>query len=284
MRWKQGKRSSNIEDRRGRGGGVRTGAKVGGGAIIIALLGVLLFGQDPGELINVIAGGGGQQQAPSQQAPPGPRPDDEAADFVSVVLGDTEQTWNQIFANAGQRYPEPTLVLFDDVVQSACGVNSAATGPFYCPGDSKLYLDLSFLRELQKLGASGDFAVAYVIAHEVGHHIQNVTGLEKQVRQRQRQASSKAQANDLSVRMELQADCYAGVWGYYAKNDRNLLESGDVEEGLRAAAAIGDDRLQKMAGRRVQRESFTHGSSEQRVRWFRTGLQSGDVNQCDTFN
>ncbi len=263
---------------------MRTGAKIGGGAIIIALLGVLLFGQDPGQLINILGGAAQQQQAPTQQAPNQPRPDDEAADFASVVLGDTEQTWGRIFSNAGQRYPEPTLVLFDQMVQSACGVNSAATGPFYCPGDRKLYLDLSFLGELQRLGANGDFAVAYVIAHEVGHHIQNVTGVERQVRQLQQRARSKAQVNDLSVRMELQADCYAGVWANHAHTQRNMLEQGDVEEGLRAAAAIGDDRLQKMAGKRIQRESFTHGSSEQRVEWFRKGLQSGDINQCDTFN
>ena len=230
----------------------------------------------------MLGGGSGQATVLESGPQPGNRPDDEAADFASVILASTEDVWSTIFQNAGYQYREPTLVLYDDAVQSACGFNSAATGPFYCPGDQQLYLDLSFLRELQRLGAPGDFAFAYVIAHEVGHHIQTITGLEQQVRQ-QMARSGEAQRNQLSVRMELQADCYAGVWAHYADRQAGMLEAGDLEEGLRAAAAIGDDRLQRQAGRRVQPETFTHGSSEQRVRWFRTGYQTGDEDACDTF-
>ncbi|NND72597.1 MAG: flagellar biosynthesis protein FlgM [Rhodothermales bacterium] len=274
MRWKSGRRSTNVEDRRG--SRVSKGVSVGGGVILLALLASLLLGEDPNKIIAEIAGSG---QGQSQQAP---AQNDEASQFVSVVLADTEDVWGEIFNASGQRYPAPTLVLFTDAVQSACGYNSAATGPFYCPGDQKVYLDLGFLNELRKLGAPGDFAFAYVIAHEVGHHIQTITGVSSQVRQLKSRAS-RTQANQLSVLQELQADCYAGMWARRAHEARNILEDGDVEEGLRAAASIGDDRLQRMAGRRIQPEAFTHGTSEQRVFWFRKGLQSGSYNECDTF-
>ena len=198
------------------------------------------------------------------------------------MLSSTEDIWDQLFAASGSDYPEPQLVLFTYAVQSACGLSSSATGPFYCPGDRQIYLDLGFLNELQQLGAPGDFAFAYVIAHEVGHHVQTVTGLSSQVRQLQSR-SSEADANRLSVLQELQADCYAGLWARRANEREQWLEEGDVEEGLRAAAAIGDDRLQRMAGRAVQPDAFTHGSSEQRVQWFRTGFETGSVEACDTF-
>lgn len=273
MRWKSGRRSTNVEDRRG--SRVPRGVSVGGGVIVLALLAALLLGEDPNKIIAQLSGG---QQAQVQA----PAANDEAADFVSVVLADTEDVWSEIFRASGQRYPAPRLVLFTDAVQSACGYNTAATGPFYCPGDQKVYLDLGFLNELRKLGAPGDFAFAYVIAHEVGHHIQTITGVSNQVRSLQRQVG-RTEANQLSVLQELQADCYAGMWARQAHEARNVLEEGDVEEGLRAAASIGDDRLQKMAGRRIQPEAFTHGTSEQRVYWFKRGLQSGDYSQCDTF-
>lgn len=277
MRWQGGRRSRNIEDRRGRrvGGGVG----IGGGGLLLVLLVMWLLGADPMMLLQVgLSGAGGGTGAP---APAGPPPaDDTTAEFVAVVLADTEDTWGEIFAAAGARYPQPRLVLYTDAVQSACGFSSAATGPFYCPGDQQVYLDLGFLRELERLGAPGDFAFAYVIAHEVGHHVQRVTGVEGRVREMQARAS-EADANALSVLMELQADCYAGLWAHHAAAE--MLEPGDLEEGLRAAAAIGDDRLQRMAGQRVAPDSFTHGSSEQRVRWFRTGYETGSVEACDTF-
>ncbi len=279
MRWKDGRRSDNVQDRRG--GAVPRGMKFGGGTIIIALLAMLLLGENPLNLLSQLLGGGiSQPQAQAQR--PTSAASDEAADFVSVVLASTEDVWSQIFRQSGQNYPEPQLVLYEDGVQSACGFNSASTGPFYCPRDRQVYLDLSFLNELRRLGASGDFAFAYVIAHEVGHHIQTVTGLSDQVRQLQAR-SRRVDANRLSVLQELQADCYAGMWARRADDMRNILERGDIEEGLRAAAAIGDDRLQKMSGRRVQREAFTHGSSEQRVQWFRTGFERGSIDACDTF-
>lgn len=276
MRWKQGRRSSNIQDRRGTR--VGRGMKLGGGTIVIALIAMLLFGENPLSILEQLVGGAAQQQAssPSQDG------SDELADFVSVVLASTEDVWFEHFARSGQRYPQPQLVLFSDAVQSACGFNSSATGPFYCPADQQVYLDLSFLAELRRLGAPGDFAFAYVIAHEVGHHVQTITGLSDEV-QRLRAQSSQTVANQLSVLQELQADCYAGMWARRANDRERILEPGDVEEGLRAAASIGDDRLQRMSGRSVQPESFTHGSSEQRVHWFRTGLDEGDPQACDTF-
>ena len=280
MRWKQGRRSANIEDRRGGGSRPRVSrkGKVGGGAILIALIVVFVFGDDPGQLLDLMDGAGEasvQQPAPSSSN----APTDEAADFTSVILADTEDTWSQIFAGGNQRYQPPTLVLYRDVPPSACGLGQAASGPFYCPADYKVYLDLSFLNDLKRLGAPGDFAFAYVIAHEVGHHVQNILGIEQEVR-RLRSGRSQRESNALSVLVELQADCFAGVWAYHAQD---MLERGDLEEGLQAAAAVGDDRLQKAAGRRVHPESFTHGSSQQRVQWFRRGFQSGDAGQCDTF-
>jgi len=251
------------------------------GTILIVLLVSWLTGVNPLSLLQLT--GGGPSQAPAESTvPTGSVGDDPQARFIGAVLGDMEETWTEIFSKSGERYRPPVLVLFNDAVQSACGSASSATGPFYCPADSKVYLDLSFFRELdQNFGAPGDFAQAYVVAHEVGHHIQNLLGTNAQVSRLQQQAS-KAEANSLSVRLELQADCYAGVWGHFAAQ-QNMLEEGDVDEGLRAAAAIGDDRLQRQTQGRVVPESFTHGSSEQRAYWLRQGLASGSVEQCDTF-
>jgi hypothetical protein len=231
----------------------------------------------------MLEGGGGG--APTEYAPGGTgTPDDEAGQFVASVLGDTEDSWSAVFSANGSNYQAPTLVLFEDAVQSACGFNSAAVGPFYCPADMKVYIDLGFYRDLrERFGAPGDFAQAYVIAHEVGHHVQNLLGISEQV-QLMLARVNEAEANALSVRLELQADCLAGIWGYHADTQRDLLESGDVEEALRAAAAIGDDRLQRQAGGRISPESFTHGTSEQRMRWFETGLRTGSVEGCDTFS
>lgn len=276
MDWKSGRRSSNVEDRRGSSVG-RTGAKLGGGAIILALLASFLLGEDPTQILRQLS----EQQQQSAPAPTAGQ-QDEASEFVRVILADTEDVWGEIFRNSNSRYAEPTLVLFTDAVNSACGYNSSATGPFYCPGDQKVYLDLGFLRELQRLGAPGDFAFAYVIAHEVGHHIQTLTGVSSEVQQLRRRVS-QVDANRLSVLQELQADCYAGLWARRADEMKNRLEPGDIEEGLQAAASIGDDRLQKMAGQRVQVEAFTHGSSADRVKWFRIGMEQGSVKACDTF-
>jgi uncharacterized protein len=284
MRWKGERQSDNVEDVRYEGGSRRVpmGMKLGGGMTLLLLVVGLLLGQDPMQLLRIFSQ---SNIGVTTQSQPQPRPagSDEASQFVSVILASTEDVWGKMFSGSGQQYPAPKLVLFSDGIESACGMNSSATGPFYCPGDQKVYLDLSFLSELQKMGVSGDFAVAYVIAHEIGHHIQNVIGNERKLRQLQGQASSQEQVNALSVLMELQADCYAGVWANHAHNQRQILEQGDVEEGLNAAASIGDDRMQKMAGRRVNPDGFTHGSSQQRVQWFRTGMQSGDLKTCDTF-
>lgn len=295
VKWRSGRRSANVEDRRG-GRAAPTGVKVGGGiggVGIIAAIVFFLLGGDPSQIISMLFGGGGGQVAqslPSSQ--PAPRgatgatgatsAQDDAADFVSVVLADTEDTWKALFSASGSQYREPTLVLFNDEVQSACGHNTAASGPFYCPPDQKLYLDLAFFQQLARMGGAGDFAQAYVIGHEVAHHVQNLTGVMRSIRGYQGRAS-KPQQNALQVLVELQADCYAGVWAHHAARDRGLLERGDVEEGLRAAAAIGDDTLQRNAGRRVQPESFTHGSSAQRIDWLKRGMQTGDLGQCDTF-
>jgi len=279
MRWKTGRRSSNVEDRRGRR--VRRGIAGGGIGTIVLILAALYFGIDPNVVMQ------GLDMVSTSQAPaPGrhsPAANDEQAQFVSVVLADTEDTWQQLFAASGQRYQEPRLVLFSDAVKSACGFANAAVGPFYCPADKQVYLDLGFFRDLkQRFGAPGDFAEAYVIAHEVGHHVQNLLGVSADVRRRQR-GLGKADANALSVRLELQADCFAGVWANQADRARKILEQGDIEEGLNAASAIGDDRLQRRTGGRVVPDSFTHGSSEQRVRWFRRGFETGDPAACDTF-
>ena len=278
MRWESGRRSTNIEDRRGISGGTMIGGG-GIGMLILVLIISFITGTNPLELLQQVDTGAPAGAPVETGTPPA---DDPQAQFVSVVLGDTEDTWQRIFSQTGRQYEEPVLVLFDGSVRSACGLASSAVGPFYCPADHKLYLDLSFFRELaQRFGAPGEFAQAYVVAHEVGHHVQTLLGISTQLNQA-RSRASEAESNALSVRQELQADCFAGVWGHHAGR-RNLLEEGDVEDGLRAAAAIGDDRLQRQSQGYVVPESFTHGSAEQRQRWLLRGLQSGDVNQCDTF-
>jgi predicted metalloprotease len=254
--------------------------KVGGGVMLLLIIGSLLLGQDLTQFVRVFEP---DASAPVPQERPRTAGEDEAAQFVSVVLADTEDTWGTLFRNAGSRYQQPKLVLYTDGVESACGLNSAATGPFYCPRDQRVYLDLGFLSQLRRMGASGDFAVAYVIAHEIGHHVQNIVGTERRFRELQSRARSQADVNVLSVLMELQADCYAGVWAHHAQQQRNILEEGDIEEGINAAAAVGDDRLQRSAGQRVNPDAFTHGSSQQRAQWFRVGLQKGDIQACDTF-
>ena len=276
MRWQGRRESSNIEDRRGTRFGKAGG--IGIGTIVLALI-AAYFGQDPSVILQ-----DAQQTTTSEQVPYQESADEaRLREFVGVVLADTEETWGEIFNQAGRTYEQPKLVLFSEAVESACGFAQAAVGPFYCPGDHKVYIDLSFYRELQnRFGAPGDFAQAYVVAHEVGHHVQTLLGIsERNMAARQR--ASETEANALSVRQELQADCFAGVWANHADRLRQLLEQGDVEEGLNAASAIGDDRLQKQARGYVAPESFTHGSSEQRVRWFKRGLESGSVPACDTF-
>lgn len=280
MRWRSGRRSRNVDDRRGRK--VRRGVAGGGIGTIALILVALYLGVDPTFLLGGLENTGGRVSPAPQQ--PRLQADGSTADFVSVVLADTEDTWNSIFSGSGRDYREPTLVLFTDAVQSRCGFASAAVGPFYCPADQQIYLDLGFFEELHdRFGAPGDFAQAYVIAHEVGHHVQNLLGLSEEVRKRQARLS-KPDANELSVRLELQADCMSGVWARTADRARSILEAGDIEEGLNAAAAIGDDRLQQQSRGYVVPDSFTHGSSEQRVRWFKRGLESGDVATCDTFS
>jgi uncharacterized protein len=276
MRWQGGRRSGNIQDRRG----MRPAAVGGGiGAVLITLI-ALVLGVDPGELTQTTGAPVEQVETTQPGAFTGV---DEEADFVAAVLADTEDTWQALFAERGQQYREPELVLFTDLVASACGMAQSAVGPFYCPADRMVYLDLSFFRELsQRFGAPGEFARAYVIAHEIGHHVQTITGVSEQVRAAQARAS-RTEANALQVRMELQADCYAGVWAHHANRQRQVLEPGDLEAALRAAAAIGDDNLQRQAQGYVVPESFTHGSSEQRMRWFRTGFETGDPVRCDTF-
>ena len=283
MRLQGRRRSTNVEDRRGRSPMARRGAGLGCGGILLVVLFALLTGNDPAQLLSMLAGSGGPTANVDQGRAAGVDPDDPGKVFVERVLADLEQTWNDEFRRMGRQYREPRLVLFENAVQSACGFNSSAVGPFYCPADQMAYLDLSFFRQLeQRFGAPGDFAQAYVIAHEIGHHVQNLLGISGQVTRMQQGARSQEQANDLSVRLELQADCLAGVWGRQAAG-RGLLEPGDVEEGLRAASAIGDDTIQQRTRGYVVPESFTHGSSAQRIEWFRVGLQSGDVEQCETF-
>jgi uncharacterized protein len=273
--------SQNVEDRRGRR--VSRGVAGGGIGTIIIILLALFFGFDPSLLLQ---GNVQEVNVPQTQSPQSQQQgrDDEMREFVARVLGSTERTWDQIFRAAGQTYQKPTLVLFSDAVESACGFAQAAAGPFYCGADQKLYIDLSFYRDLrQRFQAPGDFAQAYVIAHEVGHHVQNLLGIMRKVQSLQSR-SSELEANALSVRLELQADCLAGIWANHAHRDRGILEQGDIEEGLNAAAQIGDDRMQKRAQGYVVPEGFTHGSAQQRVQWFRRGIQSGDLKQCDTFS
>lgn len=282
MRWQMGRRSENVEDRRSAGGMMPGRMKLGCGTVVLVLIISFLFGQNPLQLLGLLSGDGGTSMSLPQAYQPSPE-ENQAADFVSVILADMEDTWPSLLRPMGAEYVPPRLVLFSDMVESACGYGSAASGPFYCPPDQKIYIDLSFFNELHRLGAPGDFAQAYVIAHEVGHHVQNLLGVSDKVRRLQSQVG-EADANALSVMLELQADCYAGVWAYHANQQRQVLEPGDVEEGLRAAASIGDDRLLRMSGRAVQPESFTHGSSEQRAQWLRIGLSTGDCNECDTFS
>jgi uncharacterized protein len=297
MRWKDRRRSDNIDDRRGQDPGYSAAgaapvllrflpalirSKVGRRIMVVAVL-VIIGGKMLGVDVLSLFLGAGQAVAPAQQAQMSEE-QQQLADFVSVVLADTEDTWHAIFKQQGGRYREPTLVLFSGRVNSACGMASSAVGPFYCPGDEKLYIDLSFFGDLaRRHGAPGDFAQAYVVAHEVGHHVQTVLGISQKVRE---MGSGKGQktVNALSVRQELQADCFAGLWGHAANIDRQLLDPGDLEEALQAATAIGDDRLQQQAGGQVVPDSFTHGTSEQRVRWFRTGFESGRLESCDTFS
>jgi predicted metalloprotease len=281
MRWRDGRRSENIEDRRGMGGPV-----VAGGVGVIGLLlavAVALLGGDPTVILQQLSQG--QPDAGVVVGTPRERSaeQDQLADFVSVVLADTEDTWTEEFRERGGIYRAPKLVLFDGVVQSACGMAKGAMGPFYCPSDQKVYIDLDFYRQLRRqLGAPGDFAQAYVIAHEVGHHVQHLMGIDQEVRQLQ-QRVSETQANQLSVRLELQADCLAGVWANRTATQRRTLEQGDIEEALNAAARIGDDTLQRQATGHVRPDSFTHGSAAQRQRWFATGFRSGSADSCDTF-
>jgi predicted metalloprotease len=276
------RKSSNIEDRRGMRP-VRTGVGLSLGGVLFLVV-LSLFGINPLPFLGVATQGPSEVQMQDTGQPYQESPQEAALrELTEVVLADTEDTWNALLPQYGAQYVEPKLVLFTDLVDSACGMAESAMGPFYCPGDQKVYIDLSFYNELsQRYGAPGDFAQGYVIAHEVGHHVQNLLGTAEKV-QDARQRSGQVDANALSVRMELQADCYAGVWAHHASRSRQLLEAGDVEEGLGAASAIGDDRLQRVSQGRVVPDSFTHGSSEQRVRWFTKGLQSGTLEACDTF-
>jgi uncharacterized protein len=298
MRWLGGRESGNIQDQRGMGGGLPI--RVGGlGAIAVVVLG-LIFGVDPSVLLDVL--GGGEQTAQNRPADrpspdnsgygssyapsraPQSAGDDQMTRFVSVVLADTEDVWRQNFQSMGRTYQDPKLVLYDGRVQSACGMASSASGPFYCPNDQKVYLDLSFFQEMQRrLNAPGDFARAYVIAHEIGHHVQNQLGL-LQAANAERARSDQRRSNAISVRIELQADCLAGVWANRADRMRHILEQGDIEEGLNAASAVGDDRLQRQARSVVVPDAFTHGSSAQRMHWFKQGLQNGDPKACNTFS
>ncbi|MEM7023879.1 MAG: neutral zinc metallopeptidase [Pseudomonadota bacterium] len=317
MRWRTGRRSSNIEDRRGGSAGVRMprglrlprgtrgpgrmrfpggmrmprgrAGRAGGigglGIIVIALI-AMFFGVDPSFLFQggTIPGSSYQQPSYQQNSAPPSAAEEELKDFVSVVLADTEDTWHAIFEDLDGDYQEPTLVLFSGAVRSACGTATSAVGPVYCPGDRQVYIDLDFFTELsERFGAPGDFAQAYVLAHEVGHHVQTLLGISDEIR-KVRATLDKAGANALSVRQELQADCFAGIWAHHADRSRQLLEQGDIEEGLRAASAIGDDRLQRQAQGYVVPESFTHGSSEQRMHWFQTGFNEGALSACDTFS
>jgi uncharacterized protein len=290
MRWDQFRRSDNVEESTGGtpsgfgGGGIR----LSGGAIAVVVVVSLLLGKNPLDMLSILSGDGGAPTTQTQQISPPPGPSgqnaakDQQTEFVARVLGDTEDVWGATFQQMGSQYQRPKLALFTGSVRSACGMASAAMGPFYCPGDQKVYLDRSFFQDLsQRFGAPGDFARAYVIAHEVGHHVQNQLGLMADVQKKSERASEQVR-NALSVRQELQADCFAGVWGNSAAK-RGIIDAKDVESGIAAASAVGDDRLQQRSQGYVVPESFTHGSSAQRVKWFKVGLQSGDLRQCNTF-
>lgn len=284
MKWEGNRESSNVEDRRSGGGMPAFGGRsIGIGTIAVALIGGWVLGINPLTLLGMLSGGGSPAQV--QQAPASAPPaDDKMARFVSTVLADTEDVWTDVFRQQGKQYTDPHLVLFRGATSTACGTGQAAMGPFYCPGDQKVYIDLAFYDTLRKqLGAPGDFAQAYVIAHEVGHHVQNLLGISEKVDSARRRVN-EAEYNRLSVRLELQADCFAGVWANHAQKTRQILEKGDVEEAMNAAAKIGDDALQRSSGRAVVPDSFTHGTSAQRQRWFNAGLESGAVQRCDTFS
>ena len=303
MKWRDLRRSENVEDGRGdgggggvQGGGQRLGLPIGGrtgGIGLVVMLVIVYFIGGPSAVMNMLSNGGGVAQAPgnaatmpgqvASDAPQRPVPaNDEGAQFASAMLASTEDVWTTLFREQGKQYVAPKLHLFSNGVRTACGENSSAVGPFYCPPDQKVYIDLDFYKELAQMGGPGDFAQAYVIGHEVGHHVQNLLGIAARVQQLQERASEE-QRNQLQVRVELQADCYAGVWAYHANQTHQVLEPGDVEEGLAAAQAIGDDTLQRNAGRQVSPDSFTHGSSAQRMQWLKRGLSGGDMNACNTF-
>jgi predicted metalloprotease len=282
MKWEGREESDNVEDVRGQGPRSGRGAGIGLAGLLLVIVIALVTGRDPTQILQLLQG----TQQTAQQSEPGPQQAPPANDtlgrFAKVVLRETEDTWTAVFLKAGRRYEKPKMVLFTGAVDSACGYTSSAVGPFYCPGDRKVYLDLSFFDELsRKFGAPGDFAHAYVIAHEVGHHVQNLLGISDKV-DAARARMGEREANALSVKVELQADCLAGVWAHYAAGKPDMIEPGDLEEGLRAAAAIGDDRLQRLTSGRLQPESWTHGSSADRVRWLRQGISSGDPNGCQT--
>ncbi|WP_025733315.1 KPN_02809 family neutral zinc metallopeptidase [Carnimonas nigrificans] len=294
MKWDKGRRSNNVEDRRGTSTGGRRslggkGTLSLGGIAIIVLVGWLM-GESPMQILNQIIGQSEMSaQSPQSSQPSAPPRDDEHSreqvDFVKTILGDTEDTWKQLLQQRGVQYTDPKLVLFSGGVNSGCGFASTATGPFYCPADRQVYLDLSFFDEMkQQFSASGDFANAYVIAHEIGHHVQNELGISRKIQQLAQQGEPMKGATGLSVRQELQADCFAGVWANHAQQRHHWLEDGDVESALNAANAIGDDRLQQQAQGRAVPDSFTHGTSQQRVNWFTRGLKSGDIDQCDTLS
>ena len=295
MKWGNNRQSDQVEDRRSSsgggmfgGGGRRTGGRsIGLGTIVIALIGGWIFGINPMTILSFLGGAGDLAPSQTQNAPasaPAGQPTDEMGQFVAAVLGGTEDVWMTVFQQSGSQYQKPRLVLFRGAVPTACGTGQSAMGPFYCPGDQKVYIDLSFYETLRsQLGAPGDFAQAYVIAHEVGHHVQNLMGLTQQMEQ-SRQRVSEREYNALSVRLELQADCFAGIWAHHNHKTNAILEPGDVEEALNAAAAIGDDAIQRKSQGQVVPDSFTHGTSEQRQRWFHKGLETGSVKACDTFN
>lgn len=283
MRLDDERESSNVEDRRGEGGGGFSigGGSIGIGTIVVALV-AMYFGVDPSVVLNM--GQSLQQNAPHQSESRPIPADDPMAKFVSKVLASTEDTWGKLFADSGSEYPPPKLVLFTGQTGTSCGTGQAAMGPFYCPLDRKVYIDLDFYQEMKdRFHAPGDFAQAYVIAHEVGHHVQNLLGISSKVQHARENARSESQANQYSVRLELQADCFAGVWAHHADGENRILEAGDVEEAMTAAAAIGDDALQKQARGYAVPDSFTHGTSEQRMHWFNVGLSTGSLKQCDTF-
>lgn len=286
MRWRQSRESQNVQDYRGRGTG--GGGGFGGGGMkmgivgVIALIAAWKFGIDP-RLIMGLLGGDGSSAQPEQEIATS-QPSDEGGQFVAHVLGDTEETWTAIFAQAGKQYVEPKLAIFSEGINTGCGSATSAAGPFYCPADQKVYIDLAFFNQLEtEFAAQGDFAKAYVIAHEVGHHVQTLTGISDKVRSAQKNARSQEEQNQWQVRMELQADCYAGIWAHYADSSRQLVEAGDIDEALRAAQAVGDDTIQKRIQGNVHQETFTHGSGAQRQEWFRKGFGSGQVDSCNTF-